>query len=252
MEQSIISPGISVALAAFRLSAADPALPDRLMLKAPDKAPPRDPGEWGFRRIWLFRSVKVDPDAGQYLYRFEPCDGANAVREWKLAPWRATGDPDFEALRVSIHSLKVKAAEAWLDMVARFERALVDGTIVVAGRQGSPLAPVTLVPKEAWRHFRICDWEAGYAESVHGEHLYGLQIAPNPSPNNRVNGSKISRRGWKLRQTTEVIEKLHPNDTHRALTDKDLFAVVKREFSITLPNEKPPSMRTVRRAAGRD
>lgn len=251
--EPIVAPGTPVALAAFKFSANDPALPDRLKLSSPEQVPERDPNEWGIRRIWLFKDVKVDTDAGRYLFQFEPNVGPAMTCEWCVIPWSPTGAPDFgSTLPATIHSLKVKAAGAWQDIAARFEQALVDGAIVVAGRQDSPLAPLAPVPGDAWAHFQMHDWDRGYAEGARGERLYGLQVASrNPSADEEVD-EPIDKRGWKRRCAEEIIGELYPNGNARALPDKELVIQVGKRFVALHPGEKPPGLRTIRRAAGKD
>ena len=246
-------PGTPIALAAFRFSAGDPTLADRLKLLAPETVPPRDPDEWGIRPTWLFKGVRIDPVAGRYFYRFEPDVGPKRSSEWELVPWSPVGAPDFgRTLEVSIHGLKVKAREAWTEIAASFVQALLDGTVLVSGRAGTPLGELVPVPKEAWKHFRVEDWDAGYAEDGCGERLYALQIASQAcaesEPQRADRPKKLSRRD----RAARLIDELYPNGSHQGLTDKELTDAVRKKSLSDDPNAKPPSLRTVRRAAGRD
>jgi len=225
---------------------------DRLSLSAPEKVPPRDPDDWGRRPTWLFKDVRVDGVSGRYFYRFEPDIGPAASEEWEVMPWSPAGEPPFgQALPQSVQTLKVKAQEVWRDISDNFEHALRAGSIVAAARSGSPLADLTLVPKEAWAHFRVTDWDLGYAEDEHGSGLYALQIAePRHSEQHPEvqQPNKVRRRD----QITDIITRTFPNGEHERLTDKELLDVVTKQLLKENPNAKPPSTRTMRRAAGRD
>lgn len=246
--------GTPIAVAAFALSASDPTLPDRLRLLHPEIPPARDPSDWGVRPVWLFRDVRIDLVGGRYFYRFEPHLGPRRSCEWEVVPWNPTGSPDFgRTIETSIHSLKVKAQQAWSEIAGRFESALFDGTIKVTGRPGSPLAARTVVPKEAWAHFRVEDWDAGYAEDDRGERLHALAVPSNdPIAEQPRDAAEALRRGRLVRQTKEIIEKLFPNDRHKPLTDKELTAAVRKHIQSEDPHAKLPSVRTIRRASGRD
>ncbi len=251
IEALVRVPGTPIALAAFRLSASDQDLRERLGLVSQDMPPQRDPEEWGIRPVWLFKDVRIDPVAGRYFYSFAPDIGPPESREWEISPWDPGGSPDFgKVLDGTVHALKVKASEAWLKIADAFQQALLDGTIVVAGRSGSPTADVTAVPRDAWSHFQVMDWTKGYAETEHGDRLYGLQIAASES--SAEEAEKSSRSGWMVRQTKEIIDELYPNGSHRGLTDKELTEAVRLHLLSIGDNSKAPSKRTVRRASGRE
>jgi hypothetical protein len=251
IEALVRAPGTPIALAAFRLSASDPDLLARLKLMSQDMPPQRDPEEWGIRPVWLFKGVRIDPVAGRYFYSFAPDVGPPESREWEMSPWDPEGSPDFgKVLDGTVHALKVKASEAWLIIADRFQRALLDGTIVVAGRSGSPTAEVTAVPKDAWGLFQVLNWGTGYAETDHGERLYALQVmAPERGAEE---AEKPSRSGWMVRQAKEIIERLYPDGGDKILTDKELTEVVRSHLHSLDKNLKAPSKRTIRRASGRD
>ena len=251
IEALVRAPGTPIALAAFRRSASDPDLRERLGLVSQDMPPQRDPEEWGIRPVWMFKGVRIDPVAGRYFYRFEPDVGPQESHEWEMLPWDPEGSPDFgKVLNGTVHALKVKANQAWLIIADRFQRALLDGTIVVAGRSRSPTAEITAVPKEAWGHFQVLDWTKGYAETEHGDRLYGLQIAASES--SAEEAEKPSRSGWRGRQAKEIINQLYPNGSHTSLTDKELTEAVRIHLLSVAPNLRAPSKRTVRRASGRE
>lgn len=251
IEALVGAPGTPIALAAFRLSASDPDLRPRLTLMSQDMPPQRDPDDWGIRPVWLFNDVRIDPVAGRYLYSFVPDIGPPESREWEMSPWDPEGSPDFgKVLDGTIHALKVKASEAWLVIADRFQRALLDGKIVVAGRSGSPTAQIAAVPPDGWAHFQVMDWNKGCAETEHGDRLYGLQIAASES--SAEEAEKPSRSGWKFRQAKEIIDQLYPNGSHRSMKDKELTEAVRIHLQSVDENAGAPSLRTVRRASGRE
>ncbi len=251
IEAHVGAPGTPIALAAFRLSASDPDLLARLKLMSQDMPPQRDPDDWGIRPVWLFRDVRIDPVAGRYFYSFAPDVGPPESREWEMSPWDPEGSPDFgKVIDGTVHALKVKASEAWLVIADRFQRALLDGTIVVAGRSGSPTAEVIAVPRDAWSHFQVMDWTKGYAETEHGDRLYGLQIAAE-APVIPEAPIKRRRRGPGV-LAKEAFERIYSSNDPFHLSDKKITEAVGKYVDGLGEGFRHPGLRTVRRAFGRD
>ena len=220
---------------AFDLWAADSTLVARLKLVAPEKHAAQGQG-------WHYESTSLDLSKREVVHTFRRGGG---TRIWSFKPWSG-GRPDFEpVLDLTVHTLRIKAAEAWRAADQCLRQTIERDGLVVAGRVGSPLAEPQTLPAAAWPFIEIDDWDAGTADSADIGPIYDL-IESRPIEPNKPTSEKSNSRAVAAR----ALKEMYPNGPPSSMPNSKLHDAVLKHFKAS-GIERSVSLDTVMRAAGR-
>lgn len=221
---------------AFDLWASEQGLLDRLGLAAPER---HEAGT----QCWRYAGTKLDLQKREVVHTFSRGVG---MKEWSFKPWEG-GRPEFEpVLEVTIHTLRIKAKEAWRSASDALDAAVADGRVVISGRVGSPLNEPQIIPASAWSFVEIDDWSAATGEGQGIGEIFDLREG-NVNTSGDLTDAKVGRLEALVR--AELAE-MHPNGIPDGLTDAQLHWDVSKHFDAKGIKRKP-SLDTVKRAAGR-
>jgi hypothetical protein len=191
---------------AFDLWSKKIGLVDRLSLAAPER---HEAGT----QCWRYAGTALDVQKREIVHTFMRGAGR---RQWSFGPW-ADDRPDFEpVLEVTLHTLRVKARDAWRSASAALDDAVADGRVVIAGRIGSPVSDLQTILPSAWSFVEVDDWSAntGIGEGI-GE-LYDLREA-------QVAVEVAKSSGGILRKVAEeAVAAIYPNGVPSHVTNDQL------------------------------
>lgn len=221
---------------AFDLWAKEDALLDRLCLAAPER---HEAGT----QCWQYAGTTLDGQKREIVHTFSRGVG---TRQWSFRPWEG-GRPDFEpVLEVTIHTLRIKAKEAWDSASDALDASVADGRVVISGRAGSPLNEPQSIPSPAWSFVEVDDWSAATGEGQGMGQIFDLrETAPHKS--DRSGAEKVGRVVGSIQ--AELAE-IYPNGVPAHLTDLQVHGDVTKHFEAKGIRRKP-SLDSVKRAVKR-
>lgn len=226
----------SISEVAFDLWVEEDGLLDRLSLAAPER---HDPGA----QCWRYAGTNLDHQRRKVVHTFSRGVG---VQEWSFNPWE--GDrPDFEpVLEGTIHTLRIKANEAWRSASDALDAAVADGRVMISGRVGSPLNEPQSIPSSAWAFVDVDDWTSRTGEGQGIGEIYDLREAIVDSTGEPAD-AKVGRLEALVRAELAV---MHPKGIPDSLTDAQLHWDVSKHLE-GKGIERKVSLDTVKRAADR-
>lgn len=223
----------SISEVAFDLWVEEDGLLDRLSLAAPER---HDPGA----QCWRYAGTNLDHQRRKVVHTFSRGVG---VQEWSFNPWE--GDrPDFEpVLEGTIHTLRIKANEAWRSASDTLDAAVADGRIVISARVGSPMNEPQNIPFSAWTFVKVNDWSACTGDGEGVGDLYDLRETP-PVGAAKPKGGKL------LKAAEDAIAVLYPNGVPDHLGNDEVRGAINAHLKTHDPKLQV-SLDTAKRAAGR-
>lgn len=227
--------GRTIAEIAFDLWSEEVGLVDRLGLAAPER---HDAGT----QCWRYSGTKLDLKKRAIVHTFSRGVG---VQEWSFSPWEGER-PDFgPVLEVTIHTLRIKAREAWRSASDAIGAAGADGRVAISARVGSALNDPQIIPSSAWSFVEVDDWSAATGEGQGMGQIFDLrEAAPDGSK------STVEKVGRVVEAIQAQLAEIYPNGVPAHLTDLQIHGDVTKHFEAKGLRRKP-SLDSVKRAIGR-